>query len=99
MLLIQRTYLPPMLKLKTVLSPKKMLKKMIHLRFKKKKKNLTSVRSTLEKTSLQEDMGRKENHGCRNPCPSQVSLSKPKKKSTTTSFVSGWNLFFSYPFH
>src|SRR3954471_9271497 len=27
-------------------------------------------------------MGRKENHGCRNPCPFQVSLSEPKKTST-----------------
>ena len=83
-----KTYLPPMLKLKTVLNLKNMLKRMIHLRF-EKKKYLTSVRSTPEKTSLQEDTGRKENHGCRNPCPFQVSLSKPKKKSTTTSFVNG----------
>src|SRR3954470_6365191 len=93
MLLLQTTYLPPMLRLKTVLNLKKTLKKMIRLRF-EKKKHLTSARSILENTSLQEDMGRNENHGCRNPCPFQVSPSKPKKKSTTTSFVSAGNLFF-----
>src|SRR4051812_35462865 len=93
MLLIQTAYLPPMLRLKTVLNLKKTLKRMTHLRF-KKKKHLTSARSILEKTSLQEDMGRNENHGYINPCPFQESPSKPKKKSTTTSFVSGWNLFF-----
>src|SRR3954469_10509311 len=88
LLLIQTTYLPPMLRLKTGPNLEKMLKRMIHLRF-EKKKHLISARSTLEKTSLQGYMGRKENHGYRNPCPFQVSLSKPKKKSTTTSFVSG----------
>jgi len=45
-----------------------MLKKMIYLRV-EKKKHLTSARITLEKTSWQEDLGRKENYGCRNPCP------------------------------
>src|SRR4051812_44334591 len=87
-IMIQTAYLPPMLRLKTVLNLKKMLKRMIHLRF-EKKKHLTSARSTQEKTSLQEDMEGKENHGCRNPCPFQVNLSKPKKNSTTISFVSG----------
>src|SRR3954465_4982367 len=88
LLLIQKTYLPPMLRLKMVLNLKKMLKRMIHLRF-EKKKHPTNVKSILEKISLQEDTGRNENHGYRNPCPFQVSPLKPKKKSTTTSFVSG----------
>src|SRR4051812_18921476 len=81
MLLIQTAYPPPMLRLKTVLNLKKMLKRMIHLRF-EKKKHLTSARSILEKTSLREYMGRNENHGYRNLCPSQVSPLKPNKKST-----------------
>src|ERR1044072_9519218 len=85
-----------MLRLKTVMNMRKTLKRMIHPRF-VKKKHLISARSTLEKTSLQEDMGRNENHGCRNPSPFQVSLSKPKKKSTTTSLVSGLNLFLQIP--
>src|ERR1043165_976934 len=92
-LLIQTTYLPPMLRLKTVLNLKKTLKRMIHPRFVKNKHPI-SVRSILEKIFLQEDMARNENHGYRNPCLSKASPSKPKKKSTTTSFVSGWNLFF-----
>src|SRR4051812_39563297 len=66
----------------------KMLKRMVHPRF-EKKKHPTSVRSILEKISSQEDTRRNENHGYKNPCPSQASPSKPKKKSTTTSFVSG----------
>src|SRR3954467_1139496 len=57
---------------------KKMLKRMIHLRFVKKKHPI-SVRSILEKISLQEDTVRNENHGCRNPCLSQASPSNPKK--------------------
>src|SRR4051812_24105597 len=74
-----------MLRLKTVLKLKKTMRGMIHLRF-EKKKHLTSARSTQENTSSQEDMEMKENHGYRNPCLFQVSLSKPKKKSTTISF-------------
>jgi hypothetical protein len=77
-----------MLRLKTVLNLKKILKRMIHPRFVKKKHPI-SARSILEKTSLQGDTGRNENHGYRNPCLSQASPSNPKKKSTTTSFVSG----------
>ena len=77
-----------MLRLKTVLSPIKIMRRKIHLKY-KKKKHPTSARSILESTSSQEDMGRKENLGYINPCPSQVSLSKPEKKSTTISFVSG----------
>src|SRR3954468_1092131 len=92
-LLIQTAYLPQMLRLKTVLNLKKMLKRMIHPRFVKKKHPI-SARSILEKTFLQGYMGSNENHGYRNPCLSQASPSKPKKKSTTTSFVSGCNLFF-----
>ena len=38
---------------------------------------------------LARNMGRNENHGYRNTCLSQASPSSPKKKSTTTSFVSG----------
>ena len=82
-----------MLRLKTVPNLKKMLKRMIHPRF-EKKKNLTRARSTLEKISLQEDMGRNENHGYRNPCPFQASPSKPKKKS----MIQSWStLLVGYP--
>src|ERR1041385_841512 len=88
LLLIQIVYLPPMLRLKTVLSLKRIVKRMIHPKF-EKKKHPTNARNTLEKILSQEDMGRNENHGCRNPCPFQVSLSKLKKKSITISFVSG----------
>src|ERR1041384_2282216 len=72
LLLIQIVYLPPMLRLKMVLSLKRMVKRMIHPKF-EKKKHPTNARNTLEKTSSQEDMGRNENHGYRNPCPFQVS--------------------------
>src|ERR1041385_8952878 len=78
--MIQIVYLPPMLRPKTVLSLKNMVKRMIHPKFEKKKHPI-NARNTLEKTLSQEDMGRKENHGYRNPCPFQVSLSKLKKKS------------------
>src|ERR1041385_1113722 len=78
MLLIQTTYLPPMLRLKTVLNLKKMPKRMIHLRF-EKKKHLISTRTTLEKTSSQEDMGRNENCGYRNPCPFHVDETKEEE--------------------
>src|ERR1041385_3892881 len=88
LLLIQIVYLSPILRLKTALGLKRMVKRMIHPKF-EKKKHPTNARNTLEKTSSQEDMGRKENHGTRNPCPFQVSLSKLKKKSITISFVSG----------
>src|ERR1041385_715651 len=86
--MIQIVYLPPMLRLKTVLSLKTIVKRMIHLKF-EKKKHPTNARNTLEKILSQEDMERNENHGYRNPCPFQASLSKPKKKSITISFVSG----------
>src|ERR1041385_4687905 len=86
--MIQIVYLLPMLRLKTVLRLKRMVKIMIHPKF-EKKKHPTNARNTLEKTSSQEDMGRKENHGYRNPCHFQVILSKLKKKSITISFVSG----------
>src|ERR1041385_6038920 len=86
--MIQIVYLPPMLRLKTVLRLKRMVKRMIHPKF-EKKKHPTNARNTLEKILSQEDMGRKENHGYRNPCPFQVSLSKLKKKSIKISFVSG----------
>src|ERR1041385_1154938 len=86
--MIQIVYLPLMLRLKTVLSLKRMMKRMIHLKF-EKKKHPTNARNTLGKILSQEDMGRNENHGYRNPCRFQVSLSKPKKKSITISFVSG----------
>src|ERR1041385_7023107 len=86
--MIQIVYLPPTLRLKTVLGLKRMVKRMIRPKL-EKKKHPTNARNTLEKTSSQEDMGRKENHGTRNPCPFQVSLSKLKKKSITISFVSG----------
>ena len=39
-----------------------------------KKKLLTSTKTIPEKTSSEEDMGRKDNHGCRNPCPIDKSL-------------------------
>src|SRR3954463_2390966 len=77
--MIQIVYLPQMLRLKTVLSLKRMVKRMIHPKF-KKKKHPKNARNTLEKTSSQEDMGRKENHGYKNLCPFQVSLSKLKNK-------------------
>src|SRR3954466_13165589 len=86
--MIQIVYLPPVLRLKTVLSLKRMVKRMIHPKF-EKKKHPTNARNTLKKTSSQEDMGRNENHGYRNPCPFQVSLSKLKKKSITISFLTG----------
>src|ERR1044071_6348400 len=76
--MIQIVYLPPMMRLKTVLSLKRMVKRMIHPKF-EKKKHPTNARNTLEKILSQEDMGRNENHGYRNPCPFQVSLSKLKK--------------------
>src|SRR4051812_9120482 len=41
-----------------------------------------SARDIRERSSLQENTGRKNNHGYRNQCPFQVSLSKLKKKST-----------------
>src|SRR3954469_20551801 len=66
LLLIQIVYLPPMLRLKMVLSLKRMVKRMIHSKF-EKKKHPTNARNTLEKTSSQEDKGRKENHGYINP--------------------------------
>src|ERR1041385_3978195 len=87
-LLILTTYLPPLLKLKTVLSPKRIRRRMILSRCEKKKHPI-NARSILEKTSSQEDTGRKENHGYRNPCPFQVSLSNLKKKSTIINFVNG----------
>src|SRR4051812_34535170 len=68
LLLIQIVYLSPMLKLKTVLNLRKIMKRKIHLKY-KKKKHLTIARNTLERTSLKEDMAMKENHGCRNACP------------------------------
>ena len=77
-----------MQKLKMVLNLINIIRRMILLKY-KKKKHPTSARDILEKTLLQEDMGRKENHGYRNQCPSQVSLSKPKKKSITINFVNG----------
>jgi len=93
-LLIPTVYLSPMLRLKTVLNLKVIImRRMIRLKF-EKKKHLTNVRGTLKKTSSQENMGRKENHGYRNPCPFQVSPSNLKKKSIIISFVSGLNLFF-----
>src|ERR1041385_1284588 len=74
-LLILTTYLPLMLKLKTVLSPKKMIRRRMILLKCEKKKHPINARSILEKTSSQEVMGRKEKHWYRNPCPFQVSLS------------------------
>src|SRR6187399_84728 len=93
-LLIPTAYLCPMLRLKTVLNLKvRIMRRMIRMKF-EKKKHLTNVRGTLKKTSSQENMGRKENHGYRNPCPFQVSPSNLKKMSIIISFVSGLNLFF-----
>src|SRR6187401_715779 len=93
-LLIPTVYLSPMLRLKTVLNLKVIImRRMIHLKF-EKKKHLTNVRGTLKKTSSQGNMGRRKNHGYRNPCPFQVSPSNLKKKSITISFVNGLNLFF-----
>src|SRR3954463_4281032 len=93
-LLIPTVYLSPMLRLQMVLNLKiKIMRRAIRLKF-KKKKHLTNVRGTLKKTSSQENMGRKENHGCRNPCTFQVNLSNLKKKSITISSVSGLSLFF-----
>src|ERR1041385_7304752 len=86
--MIQIVYLPPMLRLKTVLILKSMVKRMIHPKF-EKKKHPTNARNTLEKILSREDMGKNENHGYRNPCPFQLSLSKLKKKSIRISFVSG----------
>src|ERR1044071_877621 len=60
--MIQIVYLPPMLKLKTVLSLKRIVKRMIHLKF-EKKKHPTNARNTLEKILSQEHMGRNENNG------------------------------------
>src|ERR1041385_1499541 len=79
LLLIQIVYLPPMVRLKTMLSLKRMVKRMIHPKF-EKKKHPTNARNTLEKTSSQEDMGRKENHGYITPCPFQVSLSTKEEE-------------------
>src|SRR3954468_15973290 len=91
--MIQIVYLPPMLRLKTMLNRKRVLTRMIHPKSENKKHQI-NARNTLEKTSSQEYMGRKENHGYRNPCPFQVSPSNLKKKSITISFVSGLSLFF-----
>src|SRR3954471_8977193 len=85
LLLTQTTYLPPMPRPKTVLNLKKMLKRMIHLRF-ENKKHLTSARSILEKTLLQEDMGRKENHGCRKYMPFQGKSLKTKEEEHYNKF-------------
>src|SRR4051812_11101233 len=71
LLLTLTAYLPPMLKLKTVLSSKRTRRRMILPRC-EKKKHPTNAKSILDKTSSQEEMGRKENHGYRNPCPFQV---------------------------
>src|SRR3954470_24813786 len=87
-LLILTTYLPLVLKLKTVLSAKKIRRRMILPRCEKKKHPI-NARNTQEKTSSQEDMGRKENHGYRNPFPFQVSLSNLKNKSIIINFVNG----------
>src|ERR1041385_3486094 len=88
-LLILTAYLPPMLKQKTMPSlKKKTLRRMIHPR-QGKKKHPINARGILKKTSSQEDMGRKENHGYRSPCPFQVSPSNLKKKSTIINFVNG----------
>src|ERR1041385_4459713 len=88
-LLILTAYLLPMLKQKTTPSLKKRARRrMIHPKYEKKKHPI-NARSTLEKTSSQEDMGRKENHGYRNPCPFQVSPSNLKKKIIIINFVNG----------
>src|ERR1041385_4222515 len=58
--MIQIVYLPPMLRLKTVLNRKRILKRMIHPKFEKKKHPI-NARNTLENTSSREDVGRKEN--------------------------------------
>src|SRR4051812_15272596 len=89
LLLMLTAYLPLMLKLKTVLSPKKMIRRRMILPRCEKKKHPIHARSIPEKASSQEDMGRKENRGYKNPCPFQVSLSKLKKKSIIIKFLNG----------
>src|ERR1041385_2718337 len=88
-LLTLTAYLPSMLKQKTMPSLKKKTRRRMILPRQEEKKHPINSRSTLEKTSSQEDMGRKENHGYRNPCPFQVSSSNLKKKSTIINFVNG----------
>src|ERR1041385_7910322 len=89
LLLILTAYLPPMLKLETVLSPKKMIRRRMILPRCEKKMHPINARSILDKTSSQEDMGKKEKCGNKNPCPFQVSLSNLKKKSAIIYFVNG----------
>ena len=75
-----------------------MLRRIIHLRF-EKKKHLTSVRSIPEKTSLQEDMGRNENHGCRNPCPFPGKSLKTKEEEHYKKFCEWMKpIFLQIPF-
>src|ERR1041385_4535439 len=52
--MIQIVYLPPMLRLKTMLGLKRMVKRTIHPKF-EKKKHPTNTRNTLEKTLSPED--------------------------------------------
>src|ERR1043165_6674345 len=93
MMLTQAAYLPPMLKLKTVLNLKKTLKRMIHLMF-EKKKHLTRARSILEKTSLQVRHGKKREPWVHKSMPFPSKFVKTKEEEHYNKFCEWMNLFF-----
>src|SRR3954470_8075782 len=71
LLLILIVYLFLMLRLKMVLNLIMIMRRMILLYY-KKKKHLTNAKDILKKILLEEIMGRKDNLGYRNQCPSQL---------------------------